>query len=125
MRGQRPLLWCTTTQLKQASPTCKEVSHIPGDLVALCAAKVLYVVQAVYVGQGEQHLVGAAVDRVWQLVALPICRRACQKDGLHDDALHVAAHVADEVHADQALHEGHHGLKAGKVCRKGTQKEIR
>ena len=105
-------------QAVQASKgTCKEGRHIPSDLVALRVAKVVYVVQAVYVGQCEEHLVGAAVHRLWQLVALPVWGGAGQEDGLGDDALHVAAHVADEVHADQALHEGHHRLKAGKVCR--------
>lgn len=106
---------------EQAGSTCKKVGHISCDLITLRAAKAVYVVQAVYVGECEQHLVGAVVDGVWQLIALPVCRRACQEDGLHDDALHVAAHVADEVHADQALHEGHYCLKAGKVCRKGMQ----
>ena len=54
--------------------TCKEVGHISRDLIALCAAEVVYVVQAMYVGEREQHLVGAAVDRVRQVVALPVCR---------------------------------------------------
>ena len=47
---------------RASNPTCKEVGHIPGDLIALCAAKVVYVVQAVYVCECEQHLMGAAVD---------------------------------------------------------------
>ena len=107
---------------EQTGSTCKKVGHIPHDLITLRAAKAVYVVQAVYVGECEQHLVGAVVDGVWQLIALPVCRGAGQEDGFHDDALHVAAHVADEVHANQALHEGHHRLKAGKVCRKGMQR---
>ena len=69
-----------------------------------------------YVAQRQQHLVGAAEDRLWQLATLPVCRGACQEDCFHDDALHVAAHIADEVHANQALHEGHHCLKAQEVC---------